>query len=134
MAGPMAYLAPGHRSVTAWAITWAVEWRRMYRPSGVSAVRTATVAPSGRVHPRSRVTPSTVAAIAALASRGPMAAARSAAVAPAGNSRDEPSGRDTVIVSAIAAETTGADEPDVRIPAEGQSTSPEGHAEQRRRL
>src|SRR5919106_5230790 len=29
----MAYLAPGHRSHTAWAMTWAVEWRRTVRSS-----------------------------------------------------------------------------------------------------
>src|SRR5919106_2528812 len=29
----MAYFAPGHRSQTAWAMTWAVEWRRTVRSS-----------------------------------------------------------------------------------------------------
>ena len=42
MAGPMAYLAPGKRSVTACAITCAVEWRSTSRPSAESGVTIAT--------------------------------------------------------------------------------------------
>src|SRR5689334_8970714 len=78
----MAYFAPGQRSHTAWASTWAVEWRRTVRPSGLSAVTTETVAPSGSGVRRSTGTPS-------------MAPARSAAVAPTGSCRVEPSGRCT---------------------------------------
>src|SRR6478609_4967540 len=44
MAGPMAYLAPGKRSLTAWAMTCAVEWRSTSRPSSESGVMIATLA------------------------------------------------------------------------------------------
>src|SRR5438067_153125 len=96
----MAYLAPGNRSQTAWAMTWAVEWRRTYRPSSVLSVTTATVAPSVSGVPRSTSRPSTVAATAALASPLPIDDARSAAVAPSGSALDEPSGKVT-LMSAI---------------------------------
>src|SRR5437660_234139 len=95
MGGPMAYLAPGNRSHTAWAITWAVEWRRTYRPASESAVTMATSAPSGRGAFKSDCAPSTTAASAALRSRGPIEAARSAGVEPAGRRRLDPSGRRT---------------------------------------
>src|SRR5438067_12795856 len=103
----MAYLAPGHNCVTAWAMTCAVEWRSTYLPVGVSAVMISTVAPSGRGVVRSASMPLMVTATAALASREPMAAARSAPVDPAGRERDEPSGRWIVIMSAIADEANG---------------------------
>ncbi len=93
----MAKWAPGHRSSTAWARTWAVEWRSTSLPSGESAVTMETFPPSLSVVPRSTALPSILAATAAFASRGPMAAARSAAVDPAASGRAEPSGRDTTI-------------------------------------
>src|SRR5947209_4921221 len=93
----MAYLAPGNRSQTAWAMTWAVEWRSTARPSSESAVTIATWAPSGRGRSRSAGAPSMRAATAALARRGPMEAARSAGVAPPGRRRVDPSGRRTSI-------------------------------------
>ena len=34
MAGPMASLTSGNNSFTAWAIKWAVEWRKISSPSG----------------------------------------------------------------------------------------------------
>src|SRR5688500_15687632 len=98
----MANLAPGKRSRTAWAMTCAVEWRRTARPSSLSSVTTATLAPSGRGAPRSVDVPSTVTATAAAARRRPMPAARSAPVAPSGRERSEPSGRETVMLPAIA--------------------------------
>src|SRR5947209_10988260 len=93
----MAYLAPGNRSHTAWAMTWAVEWRRTYRPSSVLSVTTETVAPSGSGVSRSTSRPSTVAATAALARRLPIDDARSAPVDPSGNERADPSGSVTVM-------------------------------------
>src|SRR5215831_16908853 len=108
MGGPMAYLAPGQSCVTACASTCAVEWRSMCRPSGVSLVMIWTVAPSGNGVVRSVSVPLMVTATAALASREPIAAARSAPVDPAGRERDEPSGRWIVIESAIADEGSGA--------------------------
>src|SRR5918995_3281354 len=98
----MANLAPGKRSSTAWAIAWAVEWRRTGRPSSLSSVTTATLAPSGSGAARSVAVPSTVTATAAAARRRPMPAARSAPVAPSGRERSEPSGRETVMLPAIA--------------------------------
>ena len=38
MYGPMPSLASGRSCCTAWAMTWAVEWRRTSRPSGESMV------------------------------------------------------------------------------------------------
>src|SRR5204862_8260697 len=105
---PMAYLVPGDNCVTAWAMTGAVECGSTYLPLGVSAVTISTVAPSGSGVVRSASVPLMVTATAALASREPMAAARSAPVDPAGNERDEPSGRWIVIESAIADEGSGA--------------------------
>src|SRR5437762_12873425 len=101
MAGPMANLAPGHRLSTAWAMTCAVGWRQMWRPSGESLVMMLAGAPSGRGRPRSNWSPSTVAPTAALARRDPIEVATSAAVEPAGREREEPSGSVIVIVSAI---------------------------------
>ena len=34
----MPNVAPGNRSSTAWASTWAVEWRIVKRPRSLSAV------------------------------------------------------------------------------------------------
>ena len=84
MAGPMAYLAPGQSRVTAWAMTCAVECRSTDRPTSDAAVITLTLELFGKVAVRSRSTPLTNPAMAASAKRGPMAAARSATVAPAG--------------------------------------------------
>src|SRR5438445_4573197 len=99
----MANLAPGQRSRTAWAITCAVEWRRTARPSSVSAVTMATVAPSGSGRVRSRGWSSTIAATAAFASPRPIDPARSPAVLPRGSVRAEPSGRVTVIPPLVLA-------------------------------
>ena len=96
MTGPMAKWAPGHSRSTAWARTWAVEWRRTSRPSGVVAVTTVTSAPSGSSRDRSTGTPSKVAATAALASRGPIDSANWRAVVPGSNSLVLPSGSRTV--------------------------------------
>src|SRR3954470_3109859 len=63
----------------------------------------ATVDPAASGVARSRSTPSISAITAAFASRDPIDAARSAAVAPSGSSRSEPSGRLTVIVAYIGA-------------------------------
>src|ERR1700733_784033 len=101
MTGPMANLAPGHRRSTAWASTWAVEWRRTSRPASESAVTMATSAPSVRVELRSTSRPSTVATTAALARRGPIDGANSAAVVPSESSRIEPSGSRTEMTPAI---------------------------------
>ena len=95
----MAYLAPGNRSQTAWASTWAVEWRSTYRPASESAVTMATLPPSGSGADRSTWAPSTVAATAALARPRPIDLARSAAVAPRSRVRTDPSGRVTAISS-----------------------------------
>ena len=103
----MAKVAPGHRSSTAWAMTWAVEWRIVYRPRSLVSVTTSTRDPSGRGSTRSRSTPSTLTITAARASREPMARARSAPVAPSSRGRDEPSGRVTVIWPMAAEPTAG---------------------------
>src|SRR5438034_328876 len=103
MEGPIANFAPGQRSRTAWAITCAVEWRRTARPSSVSAVMMATVAPSGSGRLRSCGRSSTIAATAAFASPRPIDAAKSAAVLPPGSVRAEPSGRVTVIPPLVLA-------------------------------
>src|SRR5581483_3426041 len=104
----MAYLAPGHRLVTAWARTWAVECRSTWRPASLSPVTIATSSPSSTRRPRSTICPSTEPATAALASLGPIAAATSATVAPAATSRLEPSGRVTEIWAGTARQGTGA--------------------------
>jgi hypothetical protein len=103
----MEYLAPGNSWVTACAITCAVEWRRMWRPSSVESVTMATAAWSGSGRSRSNSAPSTVAATAALARRLPIDVATSPAVVPAAYSRSEPSGRVIVIWSLIAATSVG---------------------------
>src|SRR5215210_5944428 len=66
----MANFAPGNRSSTAWARTWAVEWRSTARPWSESAVTIPTLAPSGSGRTRSYSAPSTVAATAAPADAG----------------------------------------------------------------
>ena len=83
----MAYFAPGKRSVTACAITCAVEWRSTSRPSDVSGVTMARAASCSIGRDRSyhsAAPPSSVtfAASAALASPRPMDAATSPAVTP----------------------------------------------------
>ena len=70
-----------------------MECRRVWRPSSLSAVTMATVAPSGRGRSRSLPSPFTLAMMAAFARPGPMSAARSTPVAPSGRVRVEPSGR-----------------------------------------
>src|SRR5580658_5883403 len=97
MAGPMAYLAPGQSRVTAWAITWAVEWRSTERPISEPAVMTLTLELSGKAADRSRSAPLTRPAMAASANLGPIAAAKSPTVAPFGSCRVEPSGNLTDI-------------------------------------
>ena len=59
----MPSLASGNSSCTAWAITWAVEWRRMSRPSGLSIATGSTSSPSASSWARSRSSPPTRAAI-----------------------------------------------------------------------
>ena len=54
MAGPMAYLAPGHSRVTACAITCAVECRSTVRPRSEPAVITLTRELSGNGADKSR--------------------------------------------------------------------------------
>src|SRR2546430_2339079 len=100
MAGPMAYFAPGKRSVTACAITCAVECRSTSRPSGEAGVTIVTAASWSIGRARSTHSPSTLAARASLARRLPIDAAISAAVTPRGYSRCEPSGSLTLTASA----------------------------------
>src|SRR5437867_103434 len=64
MGGPMAYLAPGWRSHTAWAMTWAVEWRRTCSPSGSAAPTGSTATSACTGQDRSRSSPSTRAQMA----------------------------------------------------------------------
>ena len=104
----MAKVAPGYRSSTAWASTWAVEWRMVCRPRSEAAVTIATDAPSGHAaRSRSLSSPSTTATTASAASLGPMEAARSAALDPSASSRAEPSGNETEITD-IDSEATAA--------------------------
>src|ERR1700716_757874 len=100
MAGPIAYRAPGKRSVTACAITCAVECRSTSRPSGVAGVTIVTAASWSIGRSRSTHSPWTLAASASLARRLPIDAAPSAAVTPRGYSRCEPSGSLTLTASA----------------------------------
>ena len=95
----MAYRAPGNRSVTAWAITCAVECRSTSRPSGVAGVTIVTAASWSIGRSRSTHSPSTLAASASFARRFPIDAATSAAVTPFAYSRLEPSG--SVIVDRV---------------------------------
>src|SRR4051812_36822810 len=81
-------------------MTCAVEWRNTWRPSSLSPVMIATVAPSGSGRPRSHSSPSTTAATAALASREPIDSATVVAVAPCARERCEPSGS-VIVMSAI---------------------------------
>src|SRR5829696_1065547 len=124
----MANLAPGNRSRTTWAMTWAVEWRRTARPSSLSSVTTATLAPSGSGAARSIAVPSTVTATAAAARRRPMPAARSAPVAPSGRERSEPSGRETVMLPAISGGYRWAAGPPKALPHLGEGLAGQGHA------
>src|SRR6185312_8343298 len=101
MAGPIAIFVSGHRCRTACAITWAVEWRRTASASGSRSVRMRSCSPSCTGKRRSRTSPSTWTATAALARRGPTAAAASRPLAPSGRSRPLPSGRVTFIVGSI---------------------------------
>ena len=80
----MAYLAPGNRSVTACAITCAVEWRSTSRPSSESGVTIATrgVVVDRAVEVDHSLSRRPCAASAALASPRPIDAAMSPAVMP----------------------------------------------------
>ena len=104
----MPNVAPGKRSSTAWASTWAVEWRIVNSPSALSPVTIATSSPSASGVARSRSSPFTTAITAALARRDPMSRARSAAVVPEANARVEPSGNRIVISSDMEPDGTGA--------------------------
>src|SRR5918992_4019547 len=123
--------------VTAWAMTCAVEWRRMWRPASVSSVMMATLSPSPSGRPRSTSSLSTVAATAALARRGPIDAATSAAVVPAGYWRAVPSGSVIVIgltqVKSTDGDSTGSDEL-VRRVERGQRVGDAGWASDDRLL
>ena len=77
----------GYSSLTASAITCAASWRRISSPSGISRVMIATAASRSITVARSRGLPSTLTAIAALASPGPIAAAISAPVTGPANSQ-----------------------------------------------
>src|SRR6476646_4570413 len=55
----MPSLASGRSCCTAWAMTWAVEWRRTLSPSGESMVTASTLASSGRGWSRSFNSPLT---------------------------------------------------------------------------
>src|SRR3954469_18081135 len=102
----MAYFAPGKRSLTACAITCAVEWRSTSRPSSESGVMIATRASwsIGRFrsyHSSSPPSCVTCAASAAFARPRPIEAAISPAVTPCSCSRVEPSGSVIVIVMGL---------------------------------
>src|SRR6476646_8055971 len=58
MGGPMPSLASGNMSCTAWANTWAAEWRMTLRPSSVSAATGVTSTSASGAHERSRNRPS----------------------------------------------------------------------------
>ena len=75
----MPNVAPGNRSSTAWASTWAVEWRIVNRPAVAVAGDDGDLVAVVRARvARSRSSPLTTAITAALARREPMAAARPA--------------------------------------------------------
>ena len=54
----MPSLASGNMSCTAWANTWAAEWRMTLRPSSVSAATGMTSTSASGAHERSRNRPS----------------------------------------------------------------------------
>jgi hypothetical protein len=83
---PDGELGPRYRSVTAWASTWAAEWRSTARPCSLAAGRGTRVASRSRARPRSQGSPSTSAATA------PVVSSSSAGVVPAVTRRTEPSG------------------------------------------
>src|SRR5215213_721144 len=102
----MAYFAPGNRSVTACAMTCAVECRSTSRPSSDGGVTIATLASCsiGRLRSYHSPGPSSKATLAASAARArpcPIDAAISPAVTPCSCSRVEPSGSVIVIVMAF---------------------------------
>src|SRR5450631_3609142 len=74
----MPSLALGLICCTAWARTWAAEWRRTARPSSLSSPTGSTRSPSARTWARSRSSPLTRATTVALSPPN-----RSAAVVPA---------------------------------------------------
>src|SRR2546422_8164607 len=92
MGGPNPIFAWGKSWRTAVASTWADEWRSTSSACGSRSVRIATLTPAGRRRARTETWPSTRAATAALARPGPIAWARYAPVAPAGNRFSLPSG------------------------------------------
>src|SRR6185437_14788953 len=101
MAGPIASFGSGHRCSTACAMTWAVECRSTASASGSRSVRMRRLSPSCTGRRRSRTSPSTSRATAALARRGPTAAAASRPLAPSGRSSPLPSGRVTFMLGSI---------------------------------
>src|SRR3989441_9198847 len=107
MGGPNPILACGKGGRTAVASTWADEWRSTSSACGSLSVRIATFMRSGSGRARSHTCPSTRAATAALARPGPIALARWAAVAPAGNRFSLPSGSVTRISDATIGSVRG---------------------------
>ena len=83
-------------------MTWAASWRISSRASGSRSVRIAISVPSGSGAARSRSSPSTRIASAALAKPGPIASAASAPLAPSSSSSGVPSGSFTVIFIAAS--------------------------------
>src|SRR3989441_11974163 len=100
MGGPNRILAGGKSCRTAVASTCAEECRNTSSAWGCLSVRISTATPSDSGRARSRTSPFTFAASAALASPGPIALARSAAVAPEGRTFWLPSGSVTRISAA----------------------------------
>src|SRR2546429_7074507 len=100
MAAQIAYSARESVSVTACAITCAVECRSTSRPSGLAGLTIVTGASWSIGRSRATHSPSTLAASASLARRLPIDAATSAAVTPRGYSRCDPSGSLTLTASA----------------------------------
>ena len=90
---PASMGVPGHSLFTASAMTCSAEWRMTSPASGSLVVTILSSASSSSRVRRSTNSPSTVPATVSLASRGPMAAATSRTVEPAGNSLELPSGR-----------------------------------------
>src|SRR5437870_554717 len=102
MGGPKPIFAWGKSCRTAVARTWAEECRSTSSACGSLSVRIETLAPSGSGRARSRTSPFTRAATAALASPGPIAFARSAPEEPAGRRFSLPSGSVTRISDGIS--------------------------------
>ena len=88
----MANLAPGYRSSTAWAITWAAECRSTCRPSSVVSVITAN-APSDEIGARDPSRRRQFGGDRGLGKAGADTGGNSSPVTPSGYSRMEPSGK-----------------------------------------